>query len=121
MPQEFIDFIKYCRELKFEEKPDYNFLRRQFKDLFSRRGYEYDYIYDWTAMLKKQKMAEKQATGKVAADEDVAAEGILAQRGLDAKQSFADARTAHYGGQKEAMARARALIAAEMAGGGAGE
>ena len=25
--QEFIDFMKYCRELKFEEKPDYNYLR----------------------------------------------------------------------------------------------
>ncbi len=25
--QEFIDFIKYCRELKFEESPDYNYLR----------------------------------------------------------------------------------------------
>ena len=53
VPQEFIDFIKYCRDLKFEEKPDYNMLRRKFKDLFSKRGYEYDYIYDWTALLKK--------------------------------------------------------------------
>ena len=25
--QEFIDFMKYCRELKFEETPDYNYLR----------------------------------------------------------------------------------------------
>jgi hypothetical protein len=37
----------YCRELKFEEKPDYNYLRKVFKELFSRMGYEYDYVYDW--------------------------------------------------------------------------
>lgn len=28
VPPEFVDFMKYCRDLKFDEKPDYNFLRR---------------------------------------------------------------------------------------------
>ncbi len=46
--------MKYCRELKFEEKPDYNYLRRMFKDLFNARGYEMDYVYDWTPLIKKQ-------------------------------------------------------------------
>lgn len=64
MPQEFIDFIKYARELKFEEKPDYTALRRQFKDLFNRRGYEFDFVYDWTPMLRKAK-AEKAAKTKL--------------------------------------------------------
>lgn len=35
VPAEFIQFMKYCRELKFEEKPDYTYLRRMFKDLFN--------------------------------------------------------------------------------------
>jgi len=64
---------------------------------------------------KLEGVAEQQARGQQAADADVEDEGILAQRQLDAKESFKDARTTHYGGQKEAMARARALIAAEMA------
>ena len=59
VPEEFVQFIKYCRNLKFEEKPDYNMLRRSFKDLFSKKGYEYDYNYDWTPILKK----ERQSTG----------------------------------------------------------
>ena len=45
--------MTYCRSLKFEEKPDYNHLRRMFKDLFNRMGYEYDYNYDWTLLEKK--------------------------------------------------------------------
>ena len=45
--------MSYCRNLKFEEKPDYNHLRRMFKDLFNRMGYEYDYNYDWTLIEKK--------------------------------------------------------------------
>ena len=61
VPEEFINFIKYARELKFEEKPDYSVLRRNFKDLFNRRGYEFDYVYDWTARLREKRRAEKAA------------------------------------------------------------
>ena len=53
VPEEFIQFMKYCRELKFEEKPDYTYLRRMFKDLFNQMGYEQDYVYDWTPLLRK--------------------------------------------------------------------
>lgn len=44
--------MNYCRSLKFEEKPDIGYLRKLFKDLFYRMGYEYDFVFDW--MLKKQ-------------------------------------------------------------------
>ena len=47
--------MAYCRDLKFEEKPDYNYLRRMFKDLFNRMGYEYDYNYDWTILERKNR------------------------------------------------------------------
>jgi hypothetical protein len=55
VPIEFVEFMKYCRDLKFDEKPDYNFLRRQFKNLFSSMGYEFDYVYDWNILERKQK------------------------------------------------------------------
>jgi hypothetical protein len=29
-PKEFVDYFNYCRDLKFEDKPDYNFLRKNF-------------------------------------------------------------------------------------------
>jgi len=44
--------LNYCRNLKFEEKPDIGYLRKLFKDLFYRMGYEYDFVFDW--MVKKQ-------------------------------------------------------------------
>jgi len=44
--------MDYCRNLKFEEKPDYTYLRRIFKDLFNRNGFEYDYVYDWNILEK---------------------------------------------------------------------
>ena len=47
LPDEFATFMKYCRTLKFEDRPDYSYLRKLFKDLFYKQGYEYDYIFDW--------------------------------------------------------------------------
>ena len=42
-------YLTYCRNLKFEEKPDYNYLRKVFKDLMYRNNFENDYNYDWVA------------------------------------------------------------------------
>lgn len=32
----------------FEDRPDYGYLRRLFKELFARSGYENDLVFDWT-------------------------------------------------------------------------
>ena len=39
-PSEFVTFLNYARNLLFEDRPDYNYLRRLFKDLYCRLGYE---------------------------------------------------------------------------------
>jgi serine/threonine protein kinase len=46
-PEEFATYLNYCRNLKFEDKPDYYYLRNLFRTLFQREGYKYDYIFDW--------------------------------------------------------------------------
>ncbi|XP_071715600.1 casein kinase 1-like protein 11 [Rutidosis leptorrhynchoides] len=50
-PSEFVSYFHYCRSLRFEDKPDYSYLKRLFRDLFIREGYQFDYVFDWT-MLK---------------------------------------------------------------------
>lgn len=60
-PNEFVTFLSYCRNLKFEDKPDYNYLRTILKDLFTKSGYEMDYQYDWNILAKKKK--EEKSTG----------------------------------------------------------
>ena len=47
-PIEFSMYINYCRGLRFDEDPDYAFLRRMFKELFDNQGFKRDFIYDWT-------------------------------------------------------------------------
>ncbi|XP_058810616.1 casein kinase I-like [Phymastichus coffea] len=50
-PVEFATYLKYCKELKFEGKPDYSYLRHLFRTLFHSQGFTYDYVFDWN-MLK---------------------------------------------------------------------
>ncbi|KAL8191928.1 hypothetical protein R6Q57_028659 [Mikania cordata] len=53
-PSEFISYFHYCRSLKFEDKPDYSYLKRLFRDLFIREGYQFDYVFDWTILKYPQ-------------------------------------------------------------------
>lgn len=43
-PSEFVTYLNYCRSLRFEDRPDYAYLRRFLKDLFFRENYQYDFI-----------------------------------------------------------------------------
>jgi len=49
-PSEFATYLNYCRALRFDDKPDYSFLRQIFRALFHRQGYTYDYIFDWNLL-----------------------------------------------------------------------
>ncbi|KAI7992638.1 Casein kinase 1-like protein 11 [Camellia lanceoleosa] len=53
-PLEFISYFHYCRSLRFEDKPDYSYLKRLFRDLFIREGYQFDYVFDWTILKYPQ-------------------------------------------------------------------
>jgi hypothetical protein len=50
-PSEFSTYLEYCRTLRFDEKPEYSYLRQLFRNLFHRQGFTYDYVFDWN-MLK---------------------------------------------------------------------
>lgn len=50
-PSEFATYLHYCKSLGFEETPDYKYCRQIFRDLFMKKGYQYDFVYDWD--LKK--------------------------------------------------------------------
>ncbi|XP_022080521.1 casein kinase I-like isoform X1 [Acanthaster planci] len=49
-PSEFATYLNYTRSLRFDEKPDYSFLRQLFRNLFHRQGFTYDYIFDWNLL-----------------------------------------------------------------------
>tara|TARA_Y100000389_G_scaffold92264_1_gene88883 strand:+ start:6289 stop:7206 length:918 start_codon:yes stop_codon:yes gene_type:complete len=55
VPKEFHLYMKYCRVLRFLQKPDYNLLRNLFIVLFNNKKYNLDYVYDWNIVAKEKK------------------------------------------------------------------
>lgn len=47
-PTEFIRYFNEVRALRFTDQPNYAVFRQMFRDLFVRKGFVYDYKYDWT-------------------------------------------------------------------------
>lgn len=68
-PNEFAIYLNYCRSLRFDDKPDYSYLRKLFRDLFVREGYQYDYIFDWSVQNTKPVDPEKQRRTMAMGDE----------------------------------------------------
>jgi casein kinase I family protein HRR25 len=70
-PNEFAIYLNYTRSLRFDDKPDYSYLRKIFRDLFVREGFQYDYVFDWT-VYKYQKNAQAiaQAAGQGQGEDD---------------------------------------------------
>jgi casein kinase 1 alpha len=52
-PAEFSMYLNYCRGLRFEEAPDYMYLRQLFRILFRTLNHIYDYVFDWTMLKQK--------------------------------------------------------------------
>ncbi|XP_032222109.1 casein kinase I isoform X3 [Nematostella vectensis] len=52
-PAEFSMYLNYCKGLRFEEAPDYMYLRQLFRILFRTLNHQYDYIFDWTTLKQK--------------------------------------------------------------------
>jgi casein kinase 1 len=46
-PGEFVSYLNYVKSLRFEDRPDYGYLRRILKELLVAENYEYDYMFDW--------------------------------------------------------------------------
>ena len=45
---EILDILKYSKELKFDEEPDYKWIKQKIGDAFKKGGFQNDFICDWT-------------------------------------------------------------------------
>lgn len=48
LPSEFATYINYTRSLRFNDKPNYSYLRKLFRHVFRSEGFKYDNVFDWT-------------------------------------------------------------------------
>ena len=55
LPKAFCDYMKYVKNLKFEEEPNYNYLRGLFIDLLTSLKMKNDLEFSWISKNKKKK------------------------------------------------------------------
>ena len=61
-PGEIAQFIKYTREINFEDKPDYNYLRQLIKTMADNEKIIFDYEWDWKIKKSAEKAKEENKT-----------------------------------------------------------
>ncbi|WFD20685.1 non-specific serine/threonine protein kinase [Malassezia caprae] len=80
-PTEMAIYLNCCRSLRFDDRPDYSYLRKLFRDLFVREGYQYDYVYDWSIQPRERVEHPSRglpAPGPQAAQDDAAQKATAA-------------------------------------------
>ncbi len=55
---EFLTYLHYCRQLQFEDRPDYAYLRQLFRNLSVREAFVNDFVFDWTVQIQEQRSRE---------------------------------------------------------------
>ena len=79
-PTEFRSYFEYCRSLRFEDRPDYAYLKRLFKELFYRKGFQYDNMFDWTVLNLQQEKARLPPERPVLSGQQQAQDQVAAQQ-----------------------------------------
>jgi hypothetical protein len=56
-PNECVLFLKYCRTLAYDNRPDYDYIRYLFRYLLYQKGEHYDYEYDWIISHRNKQLS----------------------------------------------------------------
>ncbi|CAD6994573.1 discs overgrown protein kinase [Ceratitis capitata] len=112
-PSEFVNYLNFCRQMHFEQRPDYCYLRKLFRNLFHRLGFTYDYVFDWN-LLKFGGPRNPQA---IQQQQDGAGE---CQQGQEASASQQQQQQQHQHNQKQIAGGVAAVGSAQIMNSGGG-
>jgi len=77
-PIEFSNYLGYCRSLRFDDRPDYQYLRQLFRNLFHRQGFTYDYMFDWNNLKFTNSTTKVSAAAAAALNDNQQSETVAA-------------------------------------------
>lgn len=75
---EFRAYFDHVKSLRFEDRPDYDFLKRMFRELFFRKGFMYDHVMDWDLHSSKAGAQSRAVEGEAKMHDTVEREGHVA-------------------------------------------
>ncbi len=59
------EIFKHVRGLKFEEKPNYEFIKVKIREALLNLGFENDYIFDWSETKPKEDLDRVKKTSSI--------------------------------------------------------
>jgi len=62
LPGKFKTYLYYVRSLKFEEHPNYDFLRLLFYECIEENSFELDNVFDWTYENREESISTQSTT-----------------------------------------------------------
>ncbi|EDW39205.1 GL13966 [Drosophila persimilis] len=119
-PSEFVNYLNFCRQMHFDQRPDYCHLRKLFRNLFHRLGFTYDYVFDWN-LLKFGGPRNPQAIQQVqdGTDGQVGHDAVVAAA-VAAAAAASSHQQQHKGGQTLAMLGGGGNGGSQLIGGNGG-
>jgi len=60
---EFRSYFEHVKGLRFDDRPDYDYLKRLFRELFFRKGFSYDNLFDWELLQSMGSQANTSGGG----------------------------------------------------------
>ena len=58
-PRQFCEYIRYTRNLTFEQEPNYDYLKQLIYDVMNKYEYNFDFLFDWGINKNKTKLTKK--------------------------------------------------------------
>ena len=61
LPEDLLHMVNYTRGLKFDEKPDYEYLRKMIMSMAEKEKVEFDNKFDWSILESKENIVKKES------------------------------------------------------------
>ena len=90
MPKCMFQYMSYVRNLKFDEKPKYKYLRELFEEQMKEQEIEIDSNFDWVIQKQKIIEAKKKAIEDARLAEQAALEALEAKKMKKTKVTIAN-------------------------------
>jgi len=102
-PREFVLYLEYCRQLRFEDTPDYKYLKQLFESVL--RSTKNDGIFDWVKRKKKEAMGKKKSSERRDVKDDAEPASSSALKKKSSSSSAPRNRTAESGRRRSSGRR----------------
>ncbi|KAJ6227309.1 tau-tubulin kinase 1 [Anaeramoeba flamelloides] len=103
LPEEFALFYKHIESLEYEDKPDYQYLRRLLNTTYKRYGYDVNTKYDWEIPQEDLQIIRKSPSVTKSFDSQIALTGTTNDQSRSQGKKLVSAFSKEYIGEIEKM------------------